>query len=52
MLKATLELVPGADMVYLGDCARLPYGTKSPKTIIRYSIQCAQFPYPGISTCW
>jgi glutamate racemase len=43
VLKSLLELVPGADMVYLGDCARLPYGTKSSKTIVRYSIQCARF---------
>lgn len=43
VLKSLLELIPGVDMVYLGDCARLPYGTKSPKTIIRYSIQCARF---------
>jgi glutamate racemase len=43
VLKSLLELVPGVDMVYLGDCARLPYGTKSPKTIISYSIQCARF---------
>lgn len=43
VLKSLLELVPGIDMVYLGDCARLPYGTKSSKTIINYSIQCARF---------
>lgn len=43
MLKSLLEVVPGLDMVYLGDTARLPYGTKSPRTIIRYSIQCARF---------
>lgn len=43
VLKSLLELVPGIDMVYLGDCARLPYGTKSPKTIVNYSIQCARF---------
>ena len=43
VLKCLLELVPGVDMVYLGDSARLPYGTKSPKTIIRYSLQCAGF---------
>lgn len=36
-------MVPGVDVVYLGDTARLPYGTKSPRTIIRYSIQCARF---------
>jgi glutamate racemase len=43
VLKCLLELVPGVDMVYLGDSARLPYGTKSPRTIIRYSLQCARF---------
>ena len=43
VLKCLLELVPGVDMVYLGDSARLPYGTKSSKTIIRYSLQCARF---------
>ena len=41
VLKCLLELVPGVDMVYLGDSARLPYGTKSSRTIIRYSLQCA-----------
>jgi len=43
VLKSLLEMVPGVDVVYLGDTARLPYGTKSPRTIIRYSIQCARF---------
>lgn len=43
VLKEILDLVPGADILYLGDSARLPYGTKSPKTIVRYSVQCAEF---------
>ncbi len=43
VLKCLLDLVPGVDMIYLGDTARLPYGTKSPRTIIRYSVQCARF---------
>jgi glutamate racemase len=43
VLKSLLELIPGVDMVYLGDTARLPYGTKSSRTIIRYSLQCARF---------
>ena len=43
VLKEILDLLPGADFLYLGDSARLPYGTKSPKTIVRYSVQCAQF---------
>lgn len=43
VLKGLIEMIPGIDIVYLGDCARLPYGTKSPKTIIHYSLQCAGF---------
>ncbi|HVN71610.1 MAG TPA: glutamate racemase [Desulfomonilia bacterium] len=43
VLKCLLELIPGVDMVYLGDSARLPYGTKSSRTIIGYSLQCAKF---------
>jgi glutamate racemase len=43
VLKDLMQLLPGADMVYLGDSARLPYGTKSSKTIVRYSKQCARF---------
>jgi glutamate racemase len=33
--------MPHEDMLYLGDTARLPYGTKSPETIIRYALQAA-----------
>ena len=29
------------DLVYLGDTARLPYGTKSPESIDRYASQAA-----------
>ncbi len=43
VLKEILDLMPRVDVVYLGDSARLPYGTKSSKTIIRYSMQCAEF---------
>jgi glutamate racemase len=43
VLRDLLDLMPGIDMAYLGDSARLPYGTKSSKTIIRYSLQCARF---------
>ena len=28
---------------YLGDTARVPYGIRSKRTIIKYSLQCAQF---------
>ncbi|MGC9325325.1 MAG: glutamate racemase [Desulfomonilia bacterium] len=43
VLKCLMDVIPDIDMVYLGDCARLPYGTKSPKTILHYSLQCARF---------
>ena len=34
---------PAEDIIYFGDTARVPYGSKSPDTIIQYSIQNAQF---------
>lgn len=37
VLKALQENYPDESYVYIGDTARLPYGTKSPETIIRYS---------------
>ena len=37
VLKALRERYPNESYVYIGDTARLPYGTKSPETIIRYS---------------
>ena len=41
VLKALRAELPEADYVYLGDTARLPYGTKSAATVARYSVQCA-----------
>jgi glutamate racemase len=35
--------VPSAHYVYLGDTARLPYGSKSRETIVRYALSSAQF---------
>lgn len=42
VLAALRQALPHADFIYLGDTARLPYGTKSPDTVLRYSLQCAQ----------
>ena len=39
VLKALREKLPSENLIYFGDTARVPYGTKSPKTIIRYSIE-------------
>lgn len=39
VLKALRDALPTEDLVYLGDTARLPYGTKSPASIARYASQ-------------
>ena len=41
VLRALRERLPQEDFIYLGDTARLPYGTKSPETIIRYARQAS-----------
>ncbi len=41
VLAALRSRLPEEDMLYLGDTARLPYGTKSPETITRYALQAA-----------
>ncbi|WP_462325193.1 glutamate racemase [Desulfoplanes sp.] len=41
VLKALRDRLPHEDLIYLGDTARLPYGTKSPDTISRYALQVA-----------
>ena len=42
VLKALTSKLPREHFVYLGDTARLPYGTKSPQTVARYSLQAAE----------
>ena len=42
VLAALKRALPGEEFVYLGDTARLPYGTKSPATVRRYAAQAAQ----------
>jgi len=39
---AIARRLPGEDLVYLGDTARLPYGTKSPETVTRYAVQATR----------
>ncbi len=41
VLRELRRMLPGEDFIYLGDTARLPYGTKSAATVSRYSLQCA-----------
>jgi glutamate racemase len=41
VLRALQEALPDEAFLYLGDTARLPYGTKSPASVVRYATQCA-----------
>ena len=42
VLAALKRVLPDENFLYLGDTARLPYGTKSPATVRRYAAQAAQ----------
>jgi glutamate racemase len=42
VLRALRAALPRERFLYLGDTARLPYGTKSPETVTRYAVQAAR----------
>jgi len=41
--RAILGLLPGERIVYFGDTARVPYGSKSPETVLRFSEENVRF---------
>ncbi|MGC3955970.1 MAG: glutamate racemase [Propionicimonas sp.] len=41
--RAILDQLPGEDMVYLGDTARAPYGTKSIPEVREYALECLDY---------
>lgn len=43
VVKAIQKELPKEKLVYFGDTARIPYGTKSPDTIVRYARQIIRF---------
>ncbi|MEZ4637138.1 MAG: glutamate racemase [Caldilineaceae bacterium] len=43
VLRELLRLMPDESYIYLGDSARVPYGTKSAETVRLFAGQCAQF---------
>ena len=43
VLKQLNKLLPKENFIYFGDTARVPYGNKSKKTIIKYSKQIVNF---------
>ena len=45
VLAALARSLPDESLVYLGDTARVPYGTRSPRTVLRYACQVADALY-------
>jgi len=43
VVKALMEELPSESIVYFGDTARVPYGTKSKSTIVRFSLENVEF---------
>ena len=43
VVSAVQKLLPAEDIVYLGDTARVPYGSKSPETIRQFSHEDTRF---------
>lgn len=43
VVKSLRARLPNEQIIYLGDTARIPYGTRSPATIERYAVQNADF---------
>ena len=41
--REIMRQLPGEDMVYFGDTARVPYGSKSKQTVLKYSKQIVRF---------
>lgn len=39
VVRELVRQLPGEDIIYFGDTARVPYGTKSRDTVIRFSIE-------------
>lgn len=42
VVRELRRALPNERIIYLGDTARVPYGTRGPATVIRYALACAQ----------
>ena len=43
VVKEIMRQLPGENLVYFGDTARVPYGSKSKTTVCKYSRQIVRF---------
>lgn len=42
-VRAIMQQLPGYDILYYGDTARMPYGSKSPETVRQYAMENTRF---------
>ncbi len=42
-VRELMQLLPGEDIIYFGDTARVPYGSRSPETILKFARQDMNF---------
>jgi len=43
VLRELAARIPDADYIYFGDTARLPYGSKSAETVVKYAVSATKF---------
>ena len=43
VLDELIKQLPGEDIIYFGDTARIPYGTRSKEAVVRYFLQSTRF---------
>lgn len=43
VFKALSRRMPAEDLIYFGDTAHVPYGSKSPEAVTRYSLEVARY---------
>lgn len=43
VVKEIMKVLPDEDIIYFGDTARVPYGSKSKETVIKFTFQCIRF---------
>jgi glutamate racemase len=42
VVRALRRRLPSESIIYLGDTARVPYGTRSPDTVVKYALSCSK----------
>jgi glutamate racemase len=43
VVRALMQCLPEYDILYFGDTARTPYGSKSPSTVVKYAVENTEF---------